>query len=1209
MTTNRLFWLASVCTSISWPTISHAQVIIPFGGDWNYLSTVVDDGAGRYLATNPFLNSNGVDFTQWAQLGFDATGPLTTDGRTINWHTGQASFGYGDRETVYGTELSVPFANERDATYYFRHEFTTTEELTNLYLHAVLDDGAVIYLDGRRISSTDSCCKSLVNINYDPLDAPTEPIPYRERATTSNGPCRVEGVVYLEEFSDLVLAPGDHVFAASVHSISANSADMRFDARLSAGDHNEYQGLPQLQDNGSFSAPWGSPSDWPVEECQTTSPAWTGGLSPNRPGAIARLLGIPTRPTTVYNDQNTVVGTVVFDNLHSYALAGLGAFSFDAASNSDALIDVLSGDHEFQAQVRLSDPLEIRVEFGSSLEFNNDVIQQGNTISISGNGMTEFNNRVVGGTIRAMLSAKVSGDGEIYGDLSNAGGIISPGDGIGTLSVFGNYASQSPDSVLAIEIDDSHSDLLIVSGNLDLQGKLRVVLTDGFMPSFGDSFTFFQAGTSSVAFDEFELPELSESLSWDVSNVGYGSLMVVPEPNGVRWLLFVMLGSGFLRRTHRHHATKTCLTFTIAIISLTVVNLAPASAGSPTPDVNYVDFGSSNVSYLHPSIAGDGESDPTIYAPRLSSNQSEFDTSWYRPDFQLTDLQYADGTSVAWQTNASLPIGFGRINGFDSSVTGHQGLATDIGSPDAAFTTYVRIPFTVSDASTSPLVVEYLVDDGADVYLDGQPWTRINCCRDSEGNPVSGSEYQSLANQIGNEQFLQRIAVNGDLVPGDHLLAIGMHPVQKNTSDLGLDFRIYTPGNYRFWASPESGNFANSANWEIGLPGSDDFAIFGAQGTQGGTVVVDADVTLDGIQFQGNRTFNIAGTGVIHLQGDANRPASLNVLNEAHQFQLRVELADNLEAEISAGSSIDFNNELALNGNTIRKTGSGDLIVGNQENVSSNGRIEVNFGVLAGTGTVGGDVHVSDGASITPAGLVEPLETATTLTINGNATIQGGSVRLNAYGNGQGDVISGGGTGQLEFLSQVTLDVDVDRSYVPAHGDSIVVFPGWQAIEGAANLVVATGWSFDATTGSILFGSIEPPTCDLDTDGDCDTVDIDALVDIPGITAAEIDQWLADAGAENGFAGPFHAGDANLDGVVNPQDLNRVGQNWLAVGTTWSSGDFNGDDKTDPQDLNAIGQNWQSVVPNAAATSAVPEPPPSWGLLWIAWMGLARRRN
>jgi hypothetical protein len=59
----------------------------------------------------------------------------------------------------------------------------------------------------------------------------------------------------------------------------------------------------------------------------------------------------------------------------------------------------------------------------------------------------------------------------------------------------------------------------------------------------------------------------------------------------------------------------------------------------------------------------------------------------------------------------------------------------------------------------------------------------------------------------------------------------------------------------------------------------------------------------------------------------------------------------------------------------------------------------------------------------------------------------------------------------------------------------------------------------------------------------------DVAFDLNGdsfVNTADLTKWLADAATENGFAGPYLPGDANVDGTVDAADLNLVGINWQA---------------------------------------------------------------
>ena len=121
------------------------------------------------------------------------------------------------------------------------------------------------------------------------------------------------------------------------------------------------------------------------------------------------------------------------------------------------------------------------------------------------------------------------------------------------------------------------------------------------------------------------------------------------------------------------------------------------------------------------------------------------------------------------------------------------------------------------------------------------------------------------------------------------------------------------------------------------------------------------------------------------------------------------------------------------------------------------------------------------------------------------------------------------------------------------------------------------------------------PVTDLNGDGTLDVADVNVIYDAinnggnPGadldgsgtVDFDDVNSWLESAG--NASVGtPFVAGDANLDGRVDVQDLNRVGINWLLEGVEgWGQGDFNADGSVNSVDLNQVGINWQRGVARA----------------------------
>lgn len=151
-----------------------------------------------------------------------------------------------------------------------------------------------------------------------------------------------------------------------------------------------------------------------------------------------------------------------------------------------------------------------------------------------------------------------------------------------------------------------------------------------------------------------------------------------------------------------------------------------------------------------------------------------------------------------------------------------------------------------------------------------------------------------------------------------------------------------------------------------------------------------------------------------------------------------------------------------------------------------------------------------------------------------------------------------------------------------------------QDIVGDFNLdEVLNGSDIDALMNEVAAGSNDS-VFDLTNDG---------LVDDD-----DRDEWLAIAGPQNGFAGAFLVGDANLDGMVDSTDLNEVGIQWLTDNNNWTKGNFTGS-LTNVADLNALGINWQQSVSLAAAPGSVPEPTAQVLLLFAAASSMCRRRR
>ena len=117
---------------------------------------------------------------------------------------------------------------------------------------------------------------------------------------------------------------------------------------------------------------------------------------------------------------------------------------------------------------------------------------------------------------------------------------------------------------------------------------------------------------------------------------------------------------------------------------------------------------------------------------------------------------------------------------------------------------------------------------------------------------------------------------------------------------------------------------------------------------------------------------------------------------------------------------------------------------------------------------------------------------------------------------------------------------------------------------------------FECTDINLLTDAVAngSTTADFDLDGD------------GVVTAADVDAWLALAGAANLPSGnSFLHGDANLDGFVDASDFNIWNENQFTNQTAWCLGNFNSDLVVDASDFNIWNENrFQSAAPPAVLT-------------------------
>ena len=197
---------------------------------------------------------------------------------------------------------------------------------------------------------------------------------------------------------------------------------------------------------------------------------------------LTTLAGAPYWPLSV----NALAGGKVdLSSLASYT-GGVTRFTADGAANGTAsTIDLSKLTKLFSDSYNNS---WLQATNGGTIVLNSGTVNlMGVDVSAASTGT------IVGGALQLFRgtlsgSATLSGDGTIHANVSNSG-VTSPGNnGVGTLTITGNYG-QAGSGTLNIELASLTSfDQLAVGGSATLNGTLNVAQLNGFSPMEGNAF-------------------------------------------------------------------------------------------------------------------------------------------------------------------------------------------------------------------------------------------------------------------------------------------------------------------------------------------------------------------------------------------------------------------------------------------------------------------------------------------------------------------------------------------------------------------------------------------------------------------------------------------------------------------------------------------------------------------------------------------------
>lgn len=279
--------------------------------------------------------------------------------------------------------------------------------------------------------------------------------------------------------------------------------------------------------------------------------------------------GIDT--VTVVRGRDEINGRTVFSGLNQATnLGGVNNFGqviYEFGSGGDDLLTLFTPDLHYRAQgdgsfdqgdnwtlsLNPGDPHDVFLKTGSDVTVTAGPGSRAvNSLEIGGGEgqstlyLSPGSTTHVADQVTLLAGGRLSGEGEIAGDVTNAGGTLAPGSSPGTLSIEGDY-TQEASSSLVIEIAGQDAgtqhDVLSVTGDATLDGELVLRFTDGFSPDEGDVFNFLQVlGETSDDFDQVTVENLMAGFEFDESGIAEGNLLAlndgqfVPEPGSLSLL-------------------------------------------------------------------------------------------------------------------------------------------------------------------------------------------------------------------------------------------------------------------------------------------------------------------------------------------------------------------------------------------------------------------------------------------------------------------------------------------------------------------------------------------------------------------------------------------------------------------------------------------------------------------------------------------------
>ncbi|MEX2141789.1 MAG: DUF5050 domain-containing protein [Pirellulales bacterium] len=352
---------------------------------------------------------------------------------------------------------------------------------------------------------------------------------------------------------------------------------------------------------------------------------------------------------------------------------------------------------------------------------------------------------------------------------------------------------------------------------------------------------------------------------------------------------------------------------------------------------------------------------------------------------------------------------------------------------------------------------------------------------------------------------------------------------------------LISPPAYGTWNVDAAGNWSLANNWLGPVPNAaGKRAVLGSAIQAPRTVMLDVPVTLGRVDFDGDHAYTIAGANRLTFDVTSGN-AQINVTGGSHTISTPVTLADNTVVSVSpAGSTLSLRGGVNATGVNVAKTGAGTLAVS---------RIE-----------------------------------ATRLVINA------GNVQLTPSAGAQeaGPSVFGGLTIAGDTAPTATLDLTSGAAVIDYTGTSPAASVRQQLIAGRGGAGLGATRNGQGIT-STAAAAAEPESRSVGY-AENSSLPLGPYANFRG-------QPVDDTSLLMTYT---RTGDANLDGIVNDDDVTIVSATY-APGVSqpsWALGDFDYNGFVDDDDVTLLGVFYDpAAAPLAAPEStlannvtAVPEP-------------------